>query len=166
MPVKTMNKTCITFNSIFLFTFHSQQKIKKMNQSDFDYFAKDIENEVIKFMKNNQNGPKTAYEQYQAFSAAINWNENFIVSLIAFQLIFIFLTIFTRTNVNIQTFLFFFISAAVSFSERINAYCAVNWKLFSTQNYFDKSGVFAGVMFCGPLLLLCLFQLVKFLTNK
>ena len=35
------------------------------------------------------------------------------------------------------------------------------WSRFSTQNYFDERGVFAVVMFTGPLVCLALVQLVR-----
>ena len=40
------------------------------------------------------------------------------------------------------------------FAESFNSYGAKNWQAFSTQNYFDKNGVFASVIFSSPLLIL------------
>jgi hypothetical protein len=45
-------------------------------------------------------------------------------------------------------------------SERLNSECELHWKEFATQNYFDKSGAFAGMMFAGPLLTIGFIQLV------
>jgi hypothetical protein len=41
----------------------------------------------------------------------------------------------------------------------MNGYAARNWESFATQNYFDRSGIFVGIAFCGPLLLDCFIML-------
>ena len=51
----------------------------------------------------------------------------------------------------------------VGFSEKINGYCAVHWRSFSKQNYFDEHGTFASALFSGPLLLIGFAQLINFL---
>ena len=48
-------------------------------------------------------------------------------------------------------------------SERLNAAAAARWRDFSTQNYFDRNGVFACVVWAAPLLLLAAALLVGFL---
>ena len=62
---------------------------------------------------------------------------------------------------DVQTVIFLLAVSLVAMAEKINSYCAANWKVFATQNYFDRHGVFAGIVFCTPLLLLLLFQLVS-----
>jgi hypothetical protein len=42
----------------------------------------------------------------------------------------------------------------------LNAWGAANWRSFSTQNYFDKNGVFMSALFTAPLILVLLVQLV------
>lgn len=49
----------------------------------------------------------------------------------------------------------------VRLAERLNAMGASRWREFSTQNYFDKNGIFMGIMVCAPLLLVCLLMLVS-----
>ena len=49
---------------------------------------------------------------------------------------------------------------------RLNTYCFNNWSLFSKQNYFDEHGVFASNLYAGPLLLICLFQLVSSISSN
>ena len=45
-------------------------------------------------------------------------------------------------------------------AEWINRLGASHWQEFAGQNYFDKSGVFLGVVFCVPLLGAAFFILI------
>mmetsp|Transcript_13567 Transcript_13567/g.15763 ORF Transcript_13567/g.15763 Transcript_13567/m.15763 type:complete len:91 (+) Transcript_13567:265-537(+) len=65
-----------------------------------------------------------------------------------------------------QIALLFFFGALVYMSELINAYCAVHWKKFSSQNYFDKHGVFTGLFWAAPLLILMMFQMLNALYQS
>lgn len=47
-------------------------------------------------------------------------------------------------------------------SETINNYGMIYWKYFSKQNYFDKHGVFIGILFSAPLLIIGFIQLVSY----
>ena len=51
------------------------------------------------------------------------------------------------------------IAILVRCSELLNGYAARNWQSFSTQNYFDRQGIFMGIFVCGPLLLDCFIML-------
>ena len=53
----------------------------------------------------------------------------------------------------------------VSLAEPLNTLAAQRWRSFATQNYFDKRGVFASVLFCGPLLLIAFVILVMLLLS-
>ena len=66
---------------------------------------------------------------------------------------------------SIQIALFLFIAAAVRAAETINAYASVHWREFATQNYFDRRGVFASVVFCAPLLIVAFGQLMAALHS-
>lgn len=46
-------------------------------------------------------------------------------------------------------------------SEFINTYLRNRWHDFSGQNYFDEHGIFMGVMWAGPLLILGFTMLVS-----
>ena len=50
-------------------------------------------------------------------------------------------------------------------TEDLNAYLATNWRSFSTQNYFDKNGVFVSVVFSGPMLAASMFLLLNALRS-
>jgi hypothetical protein len=96
-----------------------------------------------------------------AFSSAVDWSERWIQCLLGFHIILFLAVIISRKNADLQTFLFLFIAVLVFLSETINSYCAIHWKEFSKQNYFDNQGVFIGILFAAPLLSICLFQLVS-----
>ena len=57
------------------------------------------------------------------------------------------------------------IGTLVRLSQYINTYAAEHWESFATQNYFDRGGIFIGIMFCGPLLFYCMMMLFMFLRE-
>ena len=52
-----------------------------------------------------------------------------------------------------RAYLLAFILLVVGCAEPLNTLAAANWSKITKQDYFDKRGVFAGVLLCGPLLL-------------
>jgi transmembrane protein 18 len=44
-------------------------------------------------------------------------------------------------------------------AEFLNGIAARHWQSFASQNYFDRSGIFIGIFFSGPLLLNCFMML-------
>lgn len=58
-----------------------------------------------------------------------------------------------------------FIGVLVRSAEWLNGLGSKNWEKFATQNYFDRRGIFVGVMVCGPLLLDCLMMLLFFVRE-
>ena len=58
-----------------------------------------------------------------------------------------------------------FVGLIVRLAERLNAMGASRWREFSTQNYFDKNGIFMGITVCAPLLMVCLFMLVSIIRE-
>lgn len=57
------------------------------------------------------------------------------------------------------------IGVIVRSAEWLNGMGARNWQHFATQNYFDKRGIFVGIMLCGPLLLDSFMMLVFFVLE-
>ena len=55
--------------------------------------------------------------------------------------------------------------AAVYASERLNAAAHARWRSFATQDYFDRRGVFVGVVWAGPLILILCAMLIGFLAR-
>ena len=75
------------------------------------------------------------------------------------------LQVATRRNNTAQMVLFVIIMAAVYMAERLNTIAAANWERFSTQNYFDKQGVFVSTMWSMPLLLIGVVMLFQSLYS-
>jgi hypothetical protein len=133
---------------------------------NFGDFLLDIEKNVFDFVKESAKAPETAWEHWQAFCAAIDWTETWLRCLLGFHVTLFLLVLLTRSSVNAQTVLFLFICSLVFSAEWLNSYCALNWPLFATQNYFDAHGVFASTLFAGPLLVILLVQLVRSIALK
>jgi len=134
-----------------------------MESMDFGDFMQNIESSVMSLVKESAKAPETMMQHWDAFSSAIDWKENWIRGLLATHACLFTLVLLTRTNVDAQTILFLLICGMILCSERINSYCSTNWQSFSSQNYFDEHGVFASVMYAGPLLFICFVQLINFL---
>jgi hypothetical protein len=111
-------------------------------------------------------GPSTPMEQFQAFRSAITWSESFVVSLLLFQFtmcIICFWVSRKSRGLAPRLFVMAFIAVVVRSAETLNGIGARNWARFATQNYFDKRGIFVGIMLCGPLLLDSFVMLLCFL---
>ena len=132
----------------------------------FSDFMSDLEGQVIDLMKKTNKAPNDAYQGWAAFSSAIDWKETWIKYLLAFHVILLIIIVLTRKRLGVQSGIFFFISILVRLAERINSYCANNWRRFASQDYFDKNGVFAGALFSAPLLCMCLIMLVRCRTFR
>jgi hypothetical protein len=128
----------------------------------FSDLMSDLEGQVLDLMKKTNKAPSDAWQSWMAFSSAINWKESWIISLMVFHLFLFLLIILTRKRLGIQGCIFFFITILVRLAETINSYCSDHWQDFATQNYFDKSGLFAGTVFAAPLLTMCLMMLVNY----
>jgi len=57
------------------------------------------------------------------------------------------------------------IAAIVRSAEWLNGLGARNWRQFATQNYFDKRGIFIGIMLCAPLLVDSFIMLLFFVRE-
>ncbi|CAK4694210.1 hypothetical protein LEN26_006938 [Aphanomyces euteiches] len=92
---------------------------------------------------------------------AVDWTEPLIVGLIAFHLTLLVSVLLFRKAFWIQVALFLFICGTIFVSERLNALGQEHWRVFASQNYFDKNGVFMGILVAGPLLAVGFVQLVS-----
>lgn len=106
-------------------------------------------------------------EHIQAFSAAITWNEPFIRCLIAFHVLFIVaaIVLIRKGDIYFRMGFMVVIGVIVRLAERLNQYGSNHWREFSTQNYFDRSGIFMGIMICAPLLVICFVLLVTLIRE-
>ncbi|TDH67586.1 hypothetical protein CCR75_001888 [Bremia lactucae] len=91
---------------------------------------------------------------------AVNWTEPLIIGLLTFHIVLMCTLWFTRKQFYTQFSLFVLIITLVASTEAINTWARENWRLFATQRYFGKHGVFIGIFFAGPLLALGFFQLL------
>eukprot|EP00545_Synedropsis_sp_CCMP1620_P005938 CAMPEP_0119014614 /NCGR_PEP_ID=MMETSP1176-20130426/10051_1 /TAXON_ID=265551 /ORGANISM="Synedropsis recta cf, Strain CCMP1620" /LENGTH=241 /DNA_ID=CAMNT_0006967817 /DNA_START=41 /DNA_END=766 /DNA_ORIENTATION=+ len=136
-----------------------------MMEMDEDMIGSPLEgiaDSVLSDLMANQSGPQTPMEHFDAFRSAITWKEPFIMYLIAFQVItFAFCLWVSRRGGGMVPRLVVMITIGilVRCAELINGYGARNWESFATQNYFDKSGIFTGLMLCAPLLMDCFIML-------
>lgn len=130
----------------------------------FSEFMSGLEQHVMHLVKESAKAPSDLYEHWQAFTHAIDWTESWIRGLLAFHAIMLILVVLTRKNYELQCFLFMFMFGMVLFSERINKYCSEHWREFATQNYFDVQGIFIGIMFSAPIIIIGFFQLVSFIV--
>ena len=107
-------------------------------------------------------------EHFDAFRSAINWSEKFIIGLICFQIVMFLLCFFISRKdrgVTPRVCLLVFIAIVVRSAEWLNEQGAKHWEQFATQDYFDKRGIFIGIMLSGPLLLDSLMMLIYFMME-
>ncbi|KAL9180236.1 hypothetical protein ACHAXT_008206, partial [Thalassiosira profunda] len=118
---------------------------------------------VMSDIMSSQVGPQTAKEHIQAFIAAITWDEPFIQCIVAFHVLVITAAIILtrKGGVYSRMGLMVFVGILIRLAEWLNDIGARRWREFATQNYFDKSGIFMGIMLCAPLLLVCLALLLS-----
>jgi len=100
--------------------------------------------------------PDGLLENIEAFFTAVDVSEGFIRLLIGFHVLVFVLIILTRQRYNLQLGIFVALLVICYFLENLNLYLAENWKRFTSQNYFDKSGLFLCVMVGFPALCNCL----------
>lgn len=132
-------------------------------EESFAGFVAGLEQHFTLLLKESYKAPSTFVEHVKAFTAAVDWSEPWIRGLLLFHLACLLLALGLRKNVDAQSVLFFGLCALVYFAENINSLCHQHWRAFSRQDYFDRAGVFAGVMFSGPLIAVLLVQVVNFL---
>jgi transmembrane protein 18 len=132
------------------------------SSGSFGDFMSEIEAHMLKFVRESYKTPTNLHEHFQAFITAVNWNEKFIIGLICMHVLFFTFFLLFRKNSDVQFVIFMIIGLLIYFSERLNSYGNEHWREFASQNYFDRSGVFASMCFSGPLLGIATLQLVSF----
>uniref|UniRef100_A0A182QW26 Transmembrane protein 18 n=1 Tax=Anopheles farauti TaxID=69004 RepID=A0A182QW26_9DIPT len=103
---------------------------------------------------------------FLTFLASIDWYDPWLIGLIAFHVCITSTALLTRNYGNFQVFLFFVLLLLVYFSESINEYAAINWRIFSKQQYFDDKGLFISVVFSVPILLNCMLMVGSWLYQS
>ncbi|XP_078163456.1 tmem18 [Carex rostrata] len=112
-----------------------------------------------------RSGFAPAVDNLLGFFHAIDWKEPWLIGLLSFYVVLLLVVIFSRRRVNFQLFLSFLAFLGVYMAERINTFLGENWKSFSSQNYFDPSGVFISVLWSGPLILITVLIVVNTLIT-
>ena len=107
-------------------------------------------------------------ESVEAFVHAVDWKEPFILSVLAFHACFLVLTIsaFRGEHRTLQRASFVLLLLVVYFAERLNAYGNEHWRLFATQNYFDRHGIFISAFLSFPLLMLGLLMVIYWVCES
>jgi|TARA_B110000977_G_scaffold30636_1_gene40317 hypothetical protein len=106
---------------------------------------------------------RQAYELYRGFYEAVDWREPFLVAVLSFHVVMLVLTVVTRRSEVAQSAIFITCASAVLLAERLNALAQTHWREFSSQDYFDKDGVFTTTVFCMPLVCVLVLVLINFL---
>ena len=109
--------------------------------------------------------PEGLWENIEAFFTAVDIHETFNRIIILFHTICFLLVIATRKSHNLQLLLFFFLLAVCYFLESLNTYLSENWKKYTSQNYFDQSGLFVCIMIGFPALCNCLLIMLYSIRN-
>lgn len=145
---------------------------------DIDWSQVDLDSEnplsgvadsVMGDILEGQSGPQTFMEHWEAFRSAINWSEPLIVGIICFQIVMFIATLLVcRKNVSLvpRISLMVLIAFLVRSAEYMNQLAAKHWEDFSTQNYFDRSGIFVSIFLCAPLLIDSFIMLIMFLRES
>jgi hypothetical protein len=106
------------------------------------------------------------YTFFMGFYHAVAWKQEIWLLIWLSCLPILLLSVFLfRKRFIIQGILFALMCALVISAEKMNSILAINWSQFSTQNYFDKRGVFASVVFAGPLLVILFIQVIVLLRE-
>ncbi|KAK6246490.1 hypothetical protein SCA6_009580 [Theobroma cacao] len=141
---------------------------------------------VQKLSSELRSGLRPAYNNFIGFFHAIDWKEPWLMCLLAFHVVLLIITIFSRKNTNFQMCLFLLALSwestqlklwdedhlaiegvmrekvvGVYLAETLNKFLGDNWKRFATQNYFDPSGLFLSVLWSGPLLAIAIIILIN-----
>jgi hypothetical protein len=73
--------------------------------------------------------------------------------------------ILIRKDMYLRMGFMIFLGMIVRLAEQLNQLGHSRWRDFATQNYFDKNGIFMGIMICAPLLVICFIMLVSLIQE-
>lgn len=102
-------------------------------------------------------------EDVQAFAHAVDWDKDrWIFGIFAIEALIYLFVLCSRKHTGRLCVIFMLNAFILVWAEKINSAAAEHWEKFSTQQYFDKSGVFASVIVGVPLII-CQFLIVVLL---
>jgi len=104
-------------------------------------------------------------DQLTGFAHAVDWREPAVVALLAFHVAVASLAVAVRGAPNASAALFLAVCGLVLAARPANDWLGApgrgNWRRAGfSQNYFDARGLFAAALFCAPLLLVALGQML------
>ena len=96
------------------------------------------------------------------FYHAVSWSEDKWIFLVFFlHFLLLCLVLATRkAEVELQGMVFLLLVSLTAGASALNALAHKQYRLFSTQDYFDRRGTFTSVIWTGPLILILLLQLI------
>jgi len=138
----------------------------KANMADDDPLAH-IKAELLR-LPNISQSYASFMDELQGFYHAVSWSqEPWLQAVLAMHVLLLLSVFLTRRAHYVVQFALFFLEAAlIAGAQTLNSLAAQHWRSFSTQNYFDPRGVFAGVVYAGPLLCIFLVHLVLLIKNS
>lgn len=92
---------------------------------------------------------------------AVDWREPLIVGAVLFHTALLAAVVLARRRLYAQGALFLLIVGLLAFAEKLNSWAHDHWRMFASQQYFDRRGVFMGIFYAGPLLVIGFVQLVR-----
>eukprot|EP00884_Botryococcus_braunii_P020708 jgi/Botrbrau1/7320/Bobra.247_3s0015.1 len=104
-------------------------------------------------------------ESFQAFVAAVDWTEPWLMGVLAFEVLLLAAVLLFRKNEHFQTVVFLSAACTIYMAQKCNSFLARHWEKFAGQPYFDKDGIFISAVLSGPLVFIMFVQLVNFLVQ-
>eukprot|EP00928_Gymnodinium_smaydae_P083395 TRINITY_DN66634_c0_g1_i1.p1 TRINITY_DN66634_c0_g1~~TRINITY_DN66634_c0_g1_i1.p1 ORF type:complete len:199 (+),score=54.95 TRINITY_DN66634_c0_g1_i1:72-599(+) len=113
-----------------------------------------IEDIIAKATSGKHAYTQSFWEDVQAFGHAVDWSQdNWILGILAFEALQLLAVLAWRKHWERLGVLFVTNMIVLLCLESLNSLARRHWKSFSTQQYFDEPGAFAGVIVGLPLLI-------------
>ncbi|KAK8789986.1 hypothetical protein WA158_006766 [Blastocystis sp. Blastoise] len=96
------------------------------------------------------------------FVSSVTWSDTYIKILFSFYAIWLLLVILFKKNITFQFCALVLESVAIFGSKYLNNFAHENWQHFSSQDYFDESGLFVTILWSVPILIICCIQCLLF----
>ena len=102
------------------------------------------------------------WDNVLGFYHAVNWSgDKWIFLFTALQFIALASVVYVRNgSAQSQGSVFIFWVSVCMCASPLNSWGDKNWRGFSTQNYFDKNGVFISSLFTAPFMIVLILQLI------
>ncbi|KAI8977363.1 transmembrane protein 18-domain-containing protein [Mycotypha africana] len=98
-------------------------------------------------------------EQVISFFKAVNWNQSWIIAILAFHVLCFIMAVYLRNRHTAISVYFFILLAFALMSQPLNDIGIRHWKIFSDQKYFDKTGLFIVFIYSFPVIINALVAL-------